>query len=252
MLSKNQIRELQALQLKKNRDQKKHFIAEGVKTVSEIIQHRPGIIQSVYGTENFIAQNIDRFQKLKFFFTTVSEDELKKISVQSSPNQVLAVCQYFDESKPSPFDGSTSLYLDDIRDPGNFGTMLRLASWFGMRQVYCSPSSCDLYNPKVIQSTMGAFLRVGVSYCSLKSLIDEVQVPVYGAVLNGDNLYDSPLKKGIIVIGNEANGISEENLSLLSNPITIPGALKNETESLNAAVAASVIVAEFFRQGAVK
>src|SRR4051812_4417004 len=121
MLSKNQIRELQGLQLKKNRDQKKLFIVEGVKAVAEVMRHRPAIIQSVYGTDNFIAQNIDRFQKLKFFFTTVTEDELKKISVQSSPNQVLAVCQYFDDKDHTPFNGSTTLYLDDIRDPGNFG-----------------------------------------------------------------------------------------------------------------------------------
>jgi RNA methyltransferase, TrmH family len=252
MLSKNQIREIQALQLKKNRDKTRQFIVEGVKTVTEIISNKPGIVKAVYGTEAFISKHIDSLQKLKFFFTTVTEDELKKISVQSSPNQVLAVCEYFEEPAPNDFDGSMTLYLDEIRDPGNFGTILRLASWFGIRYVHCSPSSCDLYNPKVIQSTMGAFMRVNVVYCGLDELLAAFPMPVYGAVLNGKSLYKSDLKKGILVIGNEANGINEDNLKLITEPITIPAAVKNETESLNAAVACSVIVSEFFRQGVLK
>lgn len=227
-------------------------MAEGVKTVTEIIDKKPGIIRAVYGTENFISRHIDRFQKLKFFYNTVTEEELKKISFQSSPNNVLAVCSYLEEEPSAGTDVSVALFLDDIRDPGNFGTILRLASWFGVGTVFCSPATCELYNPKVIQSTMGAFMRIKVVYTTLDEVRKQFALPVYGAVLDGEDLFRAKLQPGILVIGNEANGISAENLAMISHPVTIPAARNNETESLNAAVAASVILAEFFKQGVIR
>jgi RNA methyltransferase, TrmH family len=250
MLSKNQIKEIQYLQLKKFREDKKLFIAEGIKTVSEIIQNSPIILKELFATQDFIAHNKAELRRLNVPFTEVSEDELKKISLQATPNSVLAICHYFKE--PSilfDFENNFSLYLDDIRDPGNLGTIIRLADWFGISMLFVSPGTCDFYNPKVIQSTMGAFLRVKIMTAELSDLKAKYSIPtIYGAILNGKNIYHQELKNGLVVIGNEANGISALNLNLISHSLTIPSNLENGTESLNAAMAASIITAEFFRQ----
>ncbi len=249
MLSKNQIKDLQALQLKKNRDQKSLFIAEGIKTVTEIINKRPDKVRLMFGTNEFYKKLKPLLERHNLLFTEVTEEELKKISLQSSPNHVLAVCKYFDEKLSLPdFTKEVGFYLDDIRDPGNFGTILRLAAWFGHKVLVCSKASCDLYNPKVIQATMGAFLSVNVIYAELSDLNLSKETKVYGAVLNGKNVYQEPLKNGLIVIGNEANGINETNLKLVTDLISIPTGNTGGAESLNAAMAASIIASEFFRR----
>lgn len=251
MISKNQIREIQSLQQKKFRDQKKLFIAEGIKTVLEIISTRPQLIQSICATKEFIKKYKSNIEKNRLNCFEVDDEELKKISLQNNPNAVLAVCSYFNEEVVIPdFNKQFSFYLDDIRDPGNFGTIMRLADWFGIKQIFCSPSSCELYNPKVIQSSMGAFLRIKVVYRTLSELLERNKSSVvYGALLNGNNLYKEKLKNGLIVIGNEANGIHETNLVHITRPITIPSSPEGTgTESLNAAMAASIIASEFFRQ----
>lgn len=250
MLSKNQIKEIQSLQLKKFRDAKKLFITEGIKAVSEILVRHPHVLREVFATRDFIHAHKALFEKLSLKFTEVTESELKKISLQSTPNAILAVCKYFSEP-PDLYDFEThfSFYLDDVRDPGNLGTIIRLADWFGISTVFCSPNSCDFYNPKVIQSTMGAFLRVNLVYLELAELIKKQDVKrIYGAVLDGKNLYKESLQNGLIVIGNEANGISDDNLKRLNHLITIPANQNNGTESLNAAMATSIIASEFFRQ----
>jgi len=246
MLSKNERSRVKALHTQKGRDLSKLFIAEGVKLVQEIIKTNPALIQCIYATPQFIEQN-----PLKNIPHQVIElNDLEAISTQQTPNQVLAVCHYL----PTPSfsfnpESEVALYLDDIRDPGNLGTMVRLSDWFGMRTLFCSPHSCDWYNPKVIQSTMGAFLRVHIVYMELKEIITSYQnLKVYGAVLNGRDVYKSPLAPGIIVIGNEAHGIAPEHLSLITHPITIPSHTHNGTESLNAAMAAGMLAAEFYRQ----
>ncbi|MBX3163455.1 MAG: RNA methyltransferase [Bacteroidetes bacterium] len=250
MLSKNQIKEIQALHLKKNRALKKLFIAEGVKTVQELINTVPHLVNTVFGMKDFIETHKILFQKLNINYVEVSKEELEKISLQSSPNGVLATCGYFEETETAfDFNNNFAFYLDDVRDPGNFGTLVRLSSWFGINTVFCSPSSCDIYNPKVIQAAMGAFLRVKVVYTELENLIKEQNIKtVYGALLNGKNLYRETLQNGLIIIGNEANGIREENFKFITQPITIPAHAQNSTESLNAAMAGSVIASEFFRQ----
>lgn len=248
MLSKNQIREIQQLHQKKQRDEKRLFIAEGVKTVTEILETRPQIISHVFGTKDFLKTTAKKDQGVHH--TEITEDELAKISLQAAPNKVVAVCRYLEKTgTASDIGWGFTFYLDDIRDPGNFGTIVRLADWFGIRTVYCSELSCDLYNPKVIQASMGAFLRVHVEYISLMQLIEGNKgMDVYGAVLDGNNIYKEQLGPGIIVIGNEANGISSSSLRLLTKRITIPAGRNNGTESLNAAMAASIIGSEFFRR----
>jgi len=250
MLSKNQIKELQALHLKKMRDAHRLFIAEGVKTVLEILTTKPALATRVYGTAEFAKTYAETIRAAAVPLVEITDDELKKISLQTNPNQVLAVCQYL-QTVPETFefDKAFTLYLDDIRDPGNFGTIVRLADWFGMRTIFCSHESCDIYNPKVIQASMGAFLRVRVVYCSLADLCGNTTIPaVYGALLNGNNLYKENLQNGLLVIGNEANGIHPENLKWITRPLTIPAHHSSGAESLNAAMAASILVSEFYRQ----
>lgn len=249
MISKNQIKQVKALHLKKFRDEQALFIAEGIKIVNEIISTRPEIIKDLYVTEGYLKGNSNVLHKPKLKYTTISEEDLKKISTLSQPNNILAVCHYFSNTKPvTEFSKNFSFYLDDIRDPGNLGTILRLADWYGISEIFCSVQSTDVYNPKTIQSAMGSFLRVKLHYCDLKELLAGKKNPVYGAVLNGENIYKAKLQSGLIIIGNEANGISEENFKYITDKITIPSAENSSTESLNAAMATAVICSEFFRR----
>jgi TrmH family RNA methyltransferase len=246
MLSKNERSRVKTLHTQKGRETAQLFIAEGVKLVSEIMRSNPGSIQCLYASQEFMgAMDLSGIHHV-----VVDQDELAAISTQQHPNQVLAVCHYF-KNKTSSFQPQqqVAFYLDDIRDPGNLGTMVRVSDWFGMTTLFCSPTSCDWYNPKVIQSTMGAFLRVTVVYEELSALTKQFpNMPVYGAVLNGADVYSTPLTPGLLVIGNEAHGISQNNLQLVSHPLTIPAHTNNGTESLNAAMAAGIMASEFFRQ----
>lgn len=246
MLSKNERSRVKALHTQKGRETAQLFIAEGVKLVSEILKANPALIQCVYSTEPFLESN--RLDKIPV--QVIDQNDLASISTLQTPNQVLAVCHYF-QPRPVVYhpQQEVALYLDDIRDPGNLGTMIRLSDWFGMNTLFCSPTSCDWYNPKVIQSTMGAFLRVHVVYTELSSLVNNnTQLKVYGAVLNGHNVFAEKLNPGLIVIGNEAHGIASNNLPYITHPLTIPSHANNGTESLNAAMAAGMLAAEFFRQ----
>ncbi len=246
MLSKNERSRVKALHSQKGRETAQLFLAEGVKLVSEIVRSNPGCIQCLYATQAFIGS----VNLAGVHHVIVEEDELAAISTQQQPNQVLAVCHYM-KHQTTDFQPNhqVALYLDDIRDPGNLGTMIRLSDWFGMTTLFCSPTSCDWYNPKVIQATMGAFLRVNVVYSELSALKHEFpQMPMYGAVLNGVDVYGAQLTPGLIVIGNEAHGIAPDNLKFITHPLTIPSHTNNGTESLNAAMAAGMLAAEFFRQ----
>lgn len=250
MISKSQIKQVKALHLKKFRIQEQLFIAEGLKIVSEIISFKPEIISEIFVTESYYNENKKLFPK-SLPLTLISEQELERISTLTTPNHILAVCKYFKSYEPQiDLTKKYSLYLDDIRDPGNLGTILRIADWFGINEIFASRQSTELYNSKTIQSAMGAFLRVTVHYLNLDEIIGKSSFPVYGAVLNGKNIYTQSLSSGLIIIGNEANGISDENLKKITHPITIPAASSNHTESLNAAMATSIICAEFYRQNA--
>jgi len=249
MISKNQIKQLKSLHQKKFRDEEKLFIAEGIKTTDEIIENHAAVVNELFITDDYLQTRSSLLLKNKINYTLVTEQELEKISTLTTPNSSLAVCHYF--GRPSAqFDFSTqySLYLDDIRDPGNMGTILRIADWFGIPHIFCSPQTTDLYNPKTIQASMGAFLRVKVSYLELNELLRDQPVNVYGTLLTGKNIYKERLENGLIIIGNESAGINEKHLNTITHPVTIPAAHTNHTESLNAAMATAIVCSEFFRQ----
>lgn len=250
MISKNQIKQIQALHLKKNRELENLFIVEGIKTVNEFLNQNKFPIKSLYATSNYINEHLTQLNKYSIKYTEITEEELIKISTQQTPNQVLAVVEKIDNKIDFEYlKHQINLYLDDIRDPGNLGTIIRVADWFGIKQIICSPQSTEVYNPKTIQSSMGAIIRVNVVYKSLTEIKSELNhIPIYASVLNGKNIYTNQLKKGIIIIGNEANGISKEVLNEATEFITIPAADANGSESLNAAIACSIICSEFHRQ----
>lgn len=250
MISKNQIKYIQSLHFKKNREEEGFFIIEGVKLVLEFIKDESYKIKELFATIDFINANTALLNTHDISFSEITAEELKKISLQVTPNQVLAVVKSKEYllNEQQLKDGLT-LFLDDIRDPGNLGTMIRIADWFGIKQVVCSRTSTEVYNPKTLQASMGAVLRVNVIYEDFEVLAQKANnVPIYGAMLNGENLYRSKLKKGIIVIGNEANGISDQVMKQITHSITIPAAVNNGSESLNAANACAIICSEFYRQ----
>jgi TrmH family RNA methyltransferase len=249
MISKSQIKHIKALHTKKHREEEQAFIVEGIKSVMEIVNENPKLIREIFATEQFITTNHIALTKANITYHSVTEKELLQISQLSNPNDALAVCNYFEHlSDDLNLDTQFSFYLDDIRDPGNLGTIIRICSWFGITNLYCSPTTVELYNPKCIQSTMGAFLRVKVHYIELEELIANKNIKnIYATEMNSDNIYKEDLKSGLIIIGNEANGIGELAKKLATKKLTIPSASQN-TESLNAAVATSIIASEFFRK----
>ncbi len=226
------------------------FIAEGPKVVEEFL-HADIKITEIYGLEKWIERNITILMKKNCKYIAVDEAELAAISALQAPNEVLAVCEQIeyhlsDIDKKAPL----FLYLDGISDPGNMGTIMRMAEWFGLKQLFCSDNCAEVYNPKVVQSSMGSLARVKTFYTPLEKLKSHLGAKyVLGATLEGENIYKTALpEKGILVIGSESHGISEENLMQLSKRITIPKANGVKTESLNAATATSIILSELFRK----
>jgi TrmH family RNA methyltransferase len=250
MISKNQIKHIQSLHSKKNREEEALFIIEGIKLVTEFIDQQKYAVKEVFATAEYISNHQSILEKNQINFSEISLEELKKISLQTTPNQVLAIVKECQQTiNTNTLISSTTLYLDDIRDPGNLGTIIRIADWFGIHQVICSPNCTELYNPKTLQASMGAVLRVNVVTQNFEELFPKLKnVPIYGALLEGKNIYTSELKDGLIIIGNEANGISNEVLKHITHPITIPAANNNGSESLNAANACAIICSEFYRQ----
>ena len=250
MISKNQIKHIQSLHSKKNREEQGLFIIEGIKLVTEFICHQKFTIKEVFATAEYLANHLDVLENNHVPYYEISAEDLKKISLQSSPNQALAIVKVCEQKLNfDTLKSSTTLYLDDLRDPGNLGTIIRIADWFGIHQVICSPNCTELYNPKTLQASMGAVLRVNVITQSFEELLPKLaNLHIYGALLNGKNIYTTELKNGLIVIGNEANGISDSVLKHITHPITIPAAINNGSESLNAANACAIISSEFHRQ----
>ena len=254
MLSKNQIKNISALHLKKNREEEKLFIIEGEKLLSEALNSNYSI-QSIYATNQWIEENKRLLAHKRETISEISEQELTKISLLNTPGKVLAICrQKSFEIDYSLLPNTLSLYLDDIRDPGNLGTIIRLAHWFGITQIICSPETVEFFNPKVVQSTMGSIFHVKLVTHDLSDIISKLkqekqQIQVFGAYLDGENIY---LKKnfsaGILVIGNESNGIQEKNKKNITDPIKIPPASESHAESLNAAMASSIFLSEYLRR----
>ncbi|WP_396601894.1 TrmH family RNA methyltransferase [Algibacter sp. R77976] len=239
MLSKSQIKLITSLKQKKYRQQHGLFVVEGIKTISELLQSNLEL-HKLYTTETF---NIDAKDE-----AIISESDLKRISFLTTPNKALAVFKT-PESKPID-DSGLIVALDAVRDPGNLGTIIRLCDWFGVKDLVCSKETVDCFNPKVIQATMGSITRVNISYLDLASFLKTINLPVYGAFMEGENIYkkEELLKKGILVMGNEANGVSKEVEDLISEKVSIPrfGELQ-ATESLNVATATAILLSEFRR-----
>jgi RNA methyltransferase, TrmH family len=233
MISKKVLKDIQSLGLKKSREESGLFIAEGPKIVEELIQLIPGEIEAVYATASFLQKT--SFEKC----IEVSEIELEKISQLKTPNQVLAVIKQFPVSQPDV--SRFVLYLDTIQDPGNFGTIIRIADWFGIKDIVCSTGCADHYNPKVVQSTMASIARVNVFYDETNDWLRQQHTTIYAASLHGKPLSGfSKTEKGILIIGNESKGIREEFMQLATEPITI--SRRGEAESLNAAVATGILL----------
>jgi RNA methyltransferase, TrmH family len=241
MVSKNQIKLISSLHQKKYRIAHQLFIAEGVKGINELLQSNFELEHLYVTIDEF--KSVSTTQK-----TVISDADLKKISALTTPNTCLAV---FKIPKEKPLlNKGLIVALDTIRDPGNMGTILRLCDWFGINQVVCSKETVDLYNPKVVQATMGSIARVNVNYLNLKDFLETTSLPIYGTFMNGEDLYNSEItNEGIIILGNEANGISKEIEALVTKRVTIPrfGNLQ-QTESLNVATATAIVLSEFKRR----
>ena len=240
MLSKNQIKLITSLQQKKQRFANQLFFAEGIKVIQELVESNFELVH-LYTTQNDF-EEVSQAKK-----TLISENELKKISALATQNSCLAVFRIQADKKI--IESGLILALDSIRDPGNLGTILRLCDWFGIDQIVCSKDAVDIYNPKVVQATMGSIARVNVNYIDLENFIGQTQLPVFGTFMQGNIIYKTDLpQEGIIVMGNEANGISPELEKLIKNRLTIPrfGSLQ-KTESLNVATATAIVLSEFRR-----
>ena len=240
MVSKNQIKLITSLQHKKFRNELQLFIAEGVKVIQELLVSNFEL-EHLYVTDA-IFEKVTVSQK-----SFIKEDDMKRISALSSPSSCLALFKIPAETKIR--DNGLIVALDTIRDPGNLGTIIRLCDWFGVKQLLCSQDTVDVYNPKVIQATMGSITRVNVNYVDLNKYILESSLPVFGTFMDGATLYKVSLpKEAILILGNEANGISATLEKSIKNRIAIPrfGDLQ-QTESLNVATATAIFLSEFRR-----
>lgn len=240
MLSKSQIKLITSLKQKKYRQQHQLFVVEGKKTINELLNSQFQL-EHLYTTTN-------EFAVLDVLKTEITAAELKKISFLKTPNTALAIFR-MPKQEALNFEGLV-VALDDVRDPGNLGTIIRLCDWFGIQHLLCSKATVDCYNPKVIQATMGSITRVNIVYDTIEDLLKTQDIPVFGAFMDGENVYQKSLPtKGVIVMGNEANGISEDISKLVTQKIAIPrfGEVQ-ETESLNVANATAILLSEFKRR----
>lgn len=240
MISKEEIKQIKSLKLKKFRKEKSLFIVEGPKMLKEAIAYAPQNIKTIYYTESSILDlDISNFNS-----ELITEKELNQISCLKQPQGIVTICNYL----PSPSKGSEfKIALDNIQDPGNMGTILRLAAWFGVTEILASTNCVDIYNPKVVQASMGAIFNVQVNYLALSDFFELNKLPVYGAMLSGDNIYKSKLSpKGILLMGNEGNGVSDKLQKYISKPLYIPKF--GQGESLNVAMATGIMLSEFCRE----
>lgn len=246
MISKNQIKFIRSLELKKNRKRESLFVAEGPKVIEELLKLKTP--HTIIATKEWIDNNPKISNVIE-----VSERELESASLLKTPQQVLALFAIETTEQDLNIDNNKLyLALDGIQDPGNLGTIIRIADWFGIDTIYCSNETVDVYNPKVIQATMGSIARVKVIYTDLCNLISNLsdEMPVYGTFLDGSDIYQNELTpNGIIVMGNEGKGITKELKSLITNKLLIPSfSIGDTAESLNVAIATAITCSEFKRR----
>lgn len=247
MLSKKTIKYIQSLSHKKFRDEHATFIAETPKIVEEFLQADRYIFESVFGTEQWFLKNQNLLKNLsENKKVIVDESDLARISQLKTPHDVLAVINIPQETIPEKMNELLVLMLDDVQDPGNVGTIIRIADWFGIKNIFCSPATANAFNPKVVQATMGSLAHVNVFYTDLETMIAKLKRPLIAASLDGDSIYNEEFAgESILLIGNEANGISDHLLKLATKKITIPR--RGNAESLNAAVATGIILSHLIR-----
>ena len=237
MITKNQIQFIKSLKFKKNRIKHQLFIVEGQKNIKELLDSNYEYI-SIYATNSWMKLNKG------INATYISDNELKSISNQKNPNEVLAIVKI--KNYKTILNSGVVLVLDDINDPGNMGTILRICDWFGICQIVCSNNTVDIYNSKVVQSSMGSIFRVNVVYTNLSDYLLKIKTPIYGAFVDGKSIGDVSFPKNFhLVMGNEANGISEKINRLITKKVSIHNVSK-KTDSLNVAVATSIFLYEIF------
>lgn len=249
MLSKNDIKNIKSLEQKKFREEKRLFVAEGHKLVGDLLSKFDCVLLAA--TPEWKPRGNFRAERKE----EITPDELKRASLLRSPQDVLAVFRIPDYSTDMATEAGKSLVLalDDIQDPGNLGTIVRIADWFGIKDIFCTQGTADIYNPKAVQATMGALARVRVHYTGLLKELSQMppQIPVYGTFLDGETIYSTPLSEnGVIIMGNEGNGISREIAAKVNRRLFIPNwpAGAATSESLNVAVATAITCSEFRRR----
>lgn len=238
MISKNEVKYIQSLSHKKNRDAEGVFIAETPKLVNELLQSNIRI-KKIYATPGWQPQRNPDVN-----ITEINEATLQRISLLETPNKVLVIAEK-KSLPPIKLENRFTLVLDGIQDPGNLGTIVRIADWFGIQQILAAKDTADCYNPKAVQSSMGSIARVSVWYDELPEVLRNAKFPVYGALLNGESVYKMTQlpKEGVLIIGNESKGVREPLLSFIRHPVTIPRI--GGAESLNAAVATGILLSHF-------
>ncbi|MCK9220028.1 MAG: RNA methyltransferase [Bacteroidales bacterium] len=258
MLSQSQIKQITALQVRKYREELGLFMAEGEKLVLDLIRSEFKVA-AIYASSSWIIDHLAIIREKEIPAIETLPREMERISALSTPSPVLAVVKKPESGSLisisafcQPSSG-LSLALDNIRDPGNFGTIIRIADWFGIKRIWCSENTVDLYNPKVVQATMGSIARVEVMYEELDQVFARLngQFPVFGAYLEGENVFTAELpSSGIILIGNESRGISPQLETWVTRKVFIPSfGDKNhgKAESLNASIATAILCSEFLR-----
>jgi TrmH family RNA methyltransferase len=239
MVSKSQLKYIQSLGQKKYRDIEGIFVAEGPKLVKELIQSKNVELTQIFALNEWAAENKDLLKSADV--TAINEAQLQRISQLTTPNKVIALVKKFPPAAPV-IKERISLVLDSIRDPGNLGTIIRIADWFGVSQIICSDDCADMYNPKVVQATMGSIARVNVFYTDLPVWLKQQSgIRIYAAMMEGKDVTKmSAIKEGLLIIGNESTGIDKELQECANEKISIPR--KGNAESLNAAVATGIIL----------
>lgn len=249
MVTKNHTKYIRQLEQKKYRRREGLFVAEGTKVVGDLLQHYQP--KSLFATAEYI-QAHPNLSEADYEIVEVTNDELQRLSFQQHPQQVLALFPLPSTDRDAIRTDGLSLALDGVQDPGNLGTIIRIADWFGIQNIYCSEDTADAWNPKVVQATMGSIARVNITYINLPEMLDALpdSFPVYGTLLDGEDIYQQPLSKnGLIVMGNEGNGISEAVRSRITRRLLIPSFSQGDTaESLNVAIATAITCSEFRRR----
>ncbi|GAB4297956.1 MAG: RNA methyltransferase [Marinilabiliales bacterium] len=253
MISKNKIKYITSLNIKKFRLENRQFIAEGDKIVKALMEATNIKVTDIFAVEDWISKNISKIPEY-INVNRVSDNELKKISNQQSPNQVIAIADIPEYKLEVNKLKNLTILLDKIQDPGNLGTIIRTSAWFGIKDIICSDNSVDVFNAKVIQASMGAIATVKVHYANLTDILKYAafnNINVYGTFLTGNNIYQQDLKlPAFVLFGNEANGISENLIDFINYKIQIPARLNNTNivESLNLSSSVAIVCSEFFRR----